>query len=379
MGVLRSCRRVRPLSLVLACVLAAFSLVGPAMAQGTQRIAAIINNDVVSLQDLESRIDLAVIFSGLSGDAETRRRLAPQVLRRIIDEKLQLQETDRLGLRIGEAEVTSAIGRLAQPNGMTTEQLTSFLGNRGIDPERLRDQIRAELSWVRLVRSRLASRVVISEQQVDLALDAESEAGEREIRLSEILLPVYDPTRLTEVENQARGLMASIREGADFAALASQVSVGEGAERGGDLGWVPLASLAGGLRSAVAALGPGQLSDPVRSPAGVHLFLVRELRQGRSISSDPDARKLAQIFFPLPGSASAQSVELTRTQANGLRARLGSCDDVVAMADQLGAPASGDLGWLRPNELPRGSGAHHRRHALAGNQRGPSARARASI
>ena len=347
-----------PLSLrstaLLLALIVLMAVVAPVRAQTNQRIAAVVNNDVISAQDLTSRIDLAVIFSGLPNDEAARRRLAPQVMRRMIDERLQLQEARDLGLVASDAEVVSAIGRLAEPNGMSADELLNFLTQRGIVPGHLRDQVQAELSWVRLVRRRLAPRVAISDQQVDLALDAESRAGEQDVLLSEILLPVYNPARQDEVIDQALELMVSIREGSDFEALASQVSVGTTADAGGDLGWVAISSLAAGLRPAVVGLQPGQLSEPVRSPAGVHLFLVRDRRAGRSIANDPQARRLAQIFFPLPANATTEAIELSRAQATALRTRLATCEDVIATAAQLGAPSSGDLGWLRPEELPPG-------------------------
>ncbi|MEZ5823838.1 MAG: peptidylprolyl isomerase [Geminicoccaceae bacterium] len=341
------------LAMFVVAVLVPSLAVSPASGQVAQRIVAVVNNDIISVQDLASRIDLAIVFSGISAnDPEARQRLAPQVLRRLIDERLQLQEATRLELLASEAEISSAIARLAEPNGLTSAQLLDNLAKSGIKAEHLRAQIRAELSWVRLIRRQVAPRAAVSDRQVELALDAEKDGGEQEVQLAEILLPVYEPMELDKALAQGRELMSAIREGADFAALARQVSIGETAETGGDLGWVAVSGLPGGLRPAVAALQPGQLSDPLPSPAGVHLFLVRDRREGRSAASDPDARKIAQIFFPLAQDAGADTVDLARAQAVALGPRLPNCDAVIDVADQLGTPGSGDLGWVHPRDLP---------------------------
>ncbi|MCB2010884.1 MAG: peptidylprolyl isomerase [Geminicoccaceae bacterium] len=340
------------LALFLLAVVIPPSVGAPAYGQGAQRIAAVVNNDIISLQDLAERVDLAIVFSGINADPAARRRLTPQVLRRLIDERLQMQEATRLSLVASDPEINSAIARLAEPNGMTSGQLLDNLSRSGVNPEHLREQVRAELSWVRLIRRRIAPRATVSDRQVDLALDAEKDGGEQEMQLSEIVLPVYDPSRLDEALAAGRELMAAVRDGADFAALARQVSVGETAEAGGDLGWVPISDVPGGLRPAVAALQPGQLSDPLPSPTGVHLFLVRDRRDGQSVASDPDARKLAQIFFPLAPQAPAESVELANAQAVALGPRLQNCDAVIDVADQLDTPGSGDLGWVHPRDIP---------------------------
>src|SRR4051812_33791987 len=83
-----------------------------ALAQNVQRIAAVVNEEIVSVFDLESRIKLLIKTSGMTDDDETRRRLQPQIIRQLIDEKLQLQEANRLNAPVSEKEVDEAIGRI---------------------------------------------------------------------------------------------------------------------------------------------------------------------------------------------------------------------------------------------------------------------------
>ncbi|MCB2055156.1 MAG: peptidylprolyl isomerase [Geminicoccaceae bacterium] len=316
------------------------------------RIAAVVNDDIVSARELAERIDMAILFSGLPADDATRRRLAPQVFRRMIDERLQMQEARRLNQVAGAEEVERAIASLGSNNDMTADQLRQAVERNGIPAARLEEQVRAELSWLKLVRRQLAPRVVVTDQQLDLALDAQAGGGQEELLLSEIILPVYDPEAEREVVAEARSLMEAIREGADFAKLAREVSVGAAADEGGDLGWVATNGITPNMRAAIDGLQPGQLSDPVRSPAGVHLYLVRDRRIGDGIAGDTDARQLSQLFFPLPSDAPQAVVAQATAQAEAVRPRLASCADVDALAEQVGAPSSGNLGWLRPDELP---------------------------
>ncbi|MEZ5835282.1 MAG: peptidylprolyl isomerase [Geminicoccaceae bacterium] len=336
----------------IAALMLPLMLIPAAYAQTGQRIAAVVNNDIISIQDLTSRVKLAILFSGLPDTADVRRRIAPQVLRRMVDDRIEMQEAARLNAVAGEGEVSAAIDRLAQSNGLTAVQLTDNLSGQGIEPEALRNQVKAELSWVKIIRQRIASRAVVSDRQVDLALDAEKADGEPELLLSEIVLPVYEPSALDQAMVDATDLRKAIREGADFTSLARTVSVGETADKGGDLGWVRLSSLPGGLRPAVARLQPGQLSEPVVSPTGVHLFLMRDRRAGTSQSGDPQSRKIAQIFFPLDDNVGEDAIEVARNQAQALRSRLNTCDDVIRIAEQMGTPGSGDLGWMNPRDLP---------------------------
>jgi peptidyl-prolyl cis-trans isomerase SurA len=102
--------------------------------------------------------------------------------------------------------------------------------------------------------------------------------GGVEVLLSEILLPVYERSQEATVLAQAQELVASLRGGADFAALASQVSSSASSDSRGDLGWVRAATLAPELREPILALRPGQVSDPIAGPNGVQIFQVRDHR-----------------------------------------------------------------------------------------------------
>lgn len=261
-------------------------LVGPSVDQplraqtGTQRIAAVINDDVITSQDLVDRINLGIATSGLPNDDPTRQRLAPQVLRGFIDEKLQLQEAERLGTDVTEAEIDQALTTIAQRNRTTGPELVRYLADRGLNPRALRDQLKAQIAWIKVVGSEVRPRIVVTQEQIDLALRRSSTGTDaRELQLAEILLPVYDRAQQATVLDDGRGLVATLRGGANFAALARQVSAAGSAENGGDLGWVPVSAIIPDLRDQIAALGVGQISDPIVSAAGVHIFQLRAQRE----------------------------------------------------------------------------------------------------
>lgn len=325
----------------------------PAQAQvrSAQRIAAVVNDDIVSMQDLRERLGLALLFSNLPRDAETQRRIAPQVLRRLIDERLQFQETRRRGITVTPAEIQGAIQNAAAANNMTPQQLRDMLSAQGISPAALERQIEAELAWLKLVRQTLAERVVVTDQQVALARDAASRSGSTEILLSEIVLPVYSPEQNAEVMADAEELRQAIRQGGDFAAIARQVSASGSGSDGGDLGWVPLDAVQASLRPTLEQLQPGQVSDPIASPAGVQLFYVRD-RRTTGAPSAPNIRRIAQLLFPVEPSAPESVVADVLAEVRQVTGEIEDCSDIERLARQLALPGSGDLGWMRPVDLP---------------------------
>ncbi len=274
------------LRLIAALVFALSGVVGShgpithAWAQtGPQRIAAVVNDDVITSQDLIDRLALTLATSGLPNDVATQQRLAPQVLRGFIDEKLQLQEANRLGLSVSDAEVDAAIDNIAQRNKTTRTDLIRYLTDHRLSPQSYRDQLRAQISWIKVVGRELRPRIVVTQEQVDLAMKRNANAtADTELMLSEIMLPVYDRSQEASVLNDAQGLVQSLRSGADFAGLARQVSAAASAENGGDLGWVREAAIIPDLRAQIGALKVGEISDPLVSAAGVHIFQLRDRR-----------------------------------------------------------------------------------------------------
>ncbi len=348
---------VRSRNLLVLFMLAGllWTLAGPpsatAQAPSASRIAAVVNDDIISTTDLRDRLRLAILFSGLPSDVETQRRIAPQVLRRVIDERLQLQEARRRGVAVQRQEVMGAFQNAAAANNMTVDQLRGFLAEQGIAPRTLEQQIEAELAWLRVVQRQFADRVVVTDQQVDLALDAAASTGQVEVLLSEIVLPIYDPADTDLVLAEARDLRQTIAEGGDFAAIARQVSASGSRNEGGDLGWVPINAVQASLRPVLADLEPGEVSEPVTTPSGVQLFYARDRRTaGQNVPTD--LRRIAQLLFPLDPEAPETTVESTLAEAREASGEIAECRDMERIARQRALPASGDLGWLRATDLP---------------------------
>lgn len=346
-------RSILAILLLLAGLMATVPGPLPAVAQtaAASRIAAVVNDDIISTQDLRERLRLALLLAGLPGDADTQRRLAPQVLQRVIDERLQLQEARRRGIELPPQELRGAMQSTAAANNMTLDQLAAFLGEQGIDPRALEQQIGAELTWLRFVQQEFADRVVVTDQQIDLAYATAAQGGQTEVLLSEILLPIYDPAETNQVVADAEELRETIREGAEFAAVARQVSASGSRNDGGDLGWVPINAVQTSLQPVLSAIEPGQISDPVTTPSGVQLFYVRD-RRVAGPQAAPDLRQIAQLLFPVGSDASNAEVETVLAVARDAAAGIVDCRDMERVARQQALPGSGDMGWLRPNEMP---------------------------
>ncbi len=286
-------RRCRHAFALAALFLALAAPAGPAHSQDSLRAAAVVNDDMISLLDLSMRIRLAILGAGVKDTAETRSRIAQQVLRRLIDERLQLQEADRLDISVSDREVQEAIASLAEQNKMSREDFLDLLRKRSILPSSLADQIRAQLAWQSVVRQRWNPRVKVSPEEVDEIVERISGDGNEQLRrLAEISLTVETAQQESQVSANADRLVEQARAGANFAGLARQFSRSATANLGGDLGWVRDGELPEELRGVVTTMKPGEISSPIRTVSGFTILLLREEKQ--STSADIDREKITE-------------------------------------------------------------------------------------
>ena len=338
--------------LLLASALFTGPAAVPARGQDTLSAVAVVNDEVISMLDLSMRTRLAALASGITPSPETQRRMHRQVLRRLIDERLQIQEAERIGITIPQDEVDEAIEFISRGNGMSGDQFLAMLSQNSILPTALTGRVRAELAWRHVARIRLRPTIVIGDEEGDEVIARiEANRGQPELRLSEIFLEVDNALVEEDVWQSAMRLIDQVRAGAKFAALARQFSQSATAPDGGELGWIQQSQLSDELAAAVAGKRPGQMIGPVRTISGFYILLLHELREVAPLAGSVH---LKQIIFDLPAGAGTDQIEATKARAAEVRGQVRSCADADRVAAEVGAPGSGDLGTMKLQDLPAG-------------------------
>src|SRR6185312_12250582 len=321
--------------------------------QSQTTIAAVVNDEVISVFDLTSRIRIVMISSNIPDTPENRQKIGKQVLKQLIDEKLELQEAKKKSVTATDAEIQTAVSLIEKQNNMRPGQLNEFLKSKGIDRGSLVDQITASIVWGKLVRRLAAATTEISDEEIDEATKrAKEHANEPEARVAEIFLAVDTPAQDAEVRATADRLIDQMHKGARFSAVAQQFSKSATAAVGGDLGWIRPDQLAPELAKAVANLKPGELSPPIRTGAGYYLMLVLDRRTGTSGSgSEQDTvYDVVQVVFPLPAPASDAQKRTAVAGVEGIRNSAKTCADFLRLGKEK-VPQYSSEGHLRANQI----------------------------
>ena len=315
------------------------------------RIAAVVNDDVISVFDVASRMRLVMISSNIPDTPETRQRIGPQVLRSLIDEKLQLQEAKRQSVTATDGEINNGLAQIEKQNNMKSGQLTDFIKARGIDRAALLDQLTAGIVWAKLVRRLAAQSTEISDEEIDEAVKrAKEHASEPQSRVAEIFLAVDNPAQDDEMRVLAERLTQQMRKGARFSAVAQQFSKSATAAVGGDIGWVRPDLLPAELGKAVSALRPGELSAPIRVGGGYYLMLVVDRRTGNTGGEQEAVFDIVQVVFPLPAQPSEATRRAAISEATSVRAAAKDCPSLLKIGKEK-APKLSSEGKLRAGSI----------------------------
>lgn len=269
---------------VLAMVLALMAATGTARAAGSDGIAAVVNDQPISMSEVAERMKLLIISSGMKESPEVYEKMRPQVINILIDETIRLQETDAQKVAVEENAIDAAFADVAKQNNMEPAQFSEILKRSRVSEKSLRQQLKSQIAWNRLVEQKLMSEVEVSEFDVD-AMEQQLKAniGKTEYLAAEIFLPVDTPADEPDVRALAERLVSQLKAGGvRFSALAGQFSQAAGASRGGDMGWVQEGQLPPELDGALRSLQKGEITAPVRTMTGYHILLLRDQRQAMS-------------------------------------------------------------------------------------------------
>jgi peptidyl-prolyl cis-trans isomerase SurA len=265
------------------------------------RVVAVVNGDVIMMSELQENI---IIYRREAKAGPQDAELERFVLDRLVDHRLQVQEARREKIEITEEELRGVLDDFVRRNGGDREKLEAQLRVQGVTWDALRREMRDQLLARRVRSRRVVRRAAVTEAEVDRYL-AENrdkfEAGLR-YRARHIAVTVDAPNVPAAWERakaEVDAIVAALAGGADFTELARTRGKDPAA---GDLGWLARGELDAAFEAPLLRLATGQVTAPIRSGAGYHLFKLEEreemtparLAEARQQVRDLLAQKKAQ-------------------------------------------------------------------------------------
>jgi peptidyl-prolyl cis-trans isomerase SurA len=327
------------------------ALAGACQAQET-RIAAVVNNDIVTADDVNARLMLLLRSSGIPDTPQNRQQLQNRVVQQLIDEKLEMQEAKRFKVVADKTEVEKALASIEARNNMPKGGLDQYLKAAGVPRYTLVDQVTASIIWNKVVDGRYSSDVSVSDAEVnDQIARIKADMGKPQSHVAEIFLAIDNPTQEPEVKALADKLIQQIRAGAQFPAVAQQFSQSPSAATGGDIGWVTPNQFGPPLDEAISKMKPGEMSYPIRTPAGYYILYLVDRRTPGQTSVDDTLLSLVEVILPVAANAPAAQQQKVMAQAQSISDRAKSCDDMAQIAREQAPQTSTQSPNVRAGDL----------------------------
>jgi peptidyl-prolyl cis-trans isomerase SurA len=241
--------------------------------QDIQAIAVIVNDEVISRYDVNQRVRLILVTSGIPATEENVKRIEEQAIKALIDEKIQIQEAIKLEVPDSPDEINLMLDNIARGNQTTAEGILDSITSQGVNSETLFSQIKSELLWNKIVRGRFGSYINISDEEVNIIYDRTIQnINNSQYDISEIFIGFEDESEEKEAKELTERLTEQLKNEIAFEPVAQQFSQAPSSGQGGFIGWVSEGQLDPDIISNIKNLEIGSVSNPIKTVNGYYII-----------------------------------------------------------------------------------------------------------
>jgi peptidyl-prolyl cis-trans isomerase SurA len=342
---------------LLGCCLAAALLITGTVRAETEmldQVVAIVDDDVVMASELRQRLtQVRETLESRGVELPPEDVLIRETLDRLILESIQLQKGQRVGVRISDSQLNTAMQRVAAQNGLSLDQFRAAIEQQGQSYQAMREQIRREMIIQRVQAGNVNQRIEISEQEADnfLATEEGQKLTQPEYQILHALLavsPAAPEDDAARAKAYAEKVLAQIRGGTPFEQAVS--APGPYAFSGGSLGWRKLDDLPSLFSDVAPGLAKGE-TELVRSDSGFHLINMADRRGGEDMLVSQ-----TRVRHILIKPSEIMTDDQAKALVTELKGRIEGGEDFAALAreysEDIGsAQEGGDLGWTSPGQM----------------------------
>src|SRR4030042_1140476 len=273
---------------------------GSVQAEATNRIVAIVNNEIITFHELEKAGRIFKLSEMEKGKQEETQK---QILFQLIDQKLVDNQIKRLGVQISSEEVDKAVARIKEDQKLnSSEDFSAVLNREGLSEAEFRNKIKEQILRFRLISREIGSKIIIPEDRIrEYYQNHQIQFRKIEgVHLAHIFLPLSNDTPSEEIEKQkkqAEEVWERLRKGEDFAELARKFSKDPSAAQGGDMGMFVFEEIDPLLRGEISKLKPGEFSSVLQTPTGWQIVKLVKFQGSKELSFDEVKGQIQEQLF----------------------------------------------------------------------------------
>lgn len=278
---------------IIACLLILMLTASQAAGVITDRIIAVVNDEIVTQHELDTSI--APFLKNIEKSrpqenpgkvmAEARRTM----LENMIFETLLRQDARRLGITVRDEEIMSTIKDNLKRKNIQMDDFMEVLAKEGMPFEKYKDGMKSELIKSKIIQREIRPTIAISKEEIGSYYREHRQEyeGKERVRLQQILFVVPEnssPETKGQIRENANNILKRLKNGESFEMLAGQYSQGPAAKEGGDVGFVEKGVIFPAVDAVAFRLKVGEISEVIESPLGFHIIKIADKKGGSSTS-----------------------------------------------------------------------------------------------
>ena len=295
---------LRVLTGLCAAVLAAPSAwVGAQQNQVIDRIVAVVNNDIITLYDLNRAFkpyEANIKALGYPPDKEraTLFQVRSDILNQLIDSRLTDQKIKRDQISVSQNEIDIVTERIKEARSITDEQLREGLAAQGLTMEEYRKELESQILRTKLVNREVKSKIVITQEDIQSYFDSHAEeyASDRKYYLWNLFIKASGPEK-TEAFRLMSDTERKLKQGSSFESLVKELNEAGSPVKGTDLGLYRREELSEELREVVAKLKAGEFSGVLDTNFGYQIIYVQKIQSTAATAFETAQAEIQQKLY----------------------------------------------------------------------------------
>jgi len=280
--------------IALAAVLITLMLVGTGVAEVVDRIVAEVNNEIVTLSELENMAKGVETQAGVKPKGQDAKKMQREMLEALIDRKLARAEAKRRGIVVSDKEIAAALTQFKQRNNIPDDEtFAKGLAQAGLSVKEFKQQLEDQMTQERLMVVVVGTKASVNDTEVRRLYDQQSKRGGTQLHIITLRMP-FPPgateAQKEETKRQAEAILAGVKRGESLAEAAGQFSL-----KSSDVGFVAQSDLDPRLAEYIDKLKLKEVA-PILTQEGIQLMQVMGRRSGEALSFEEVAPQIRRIL-----------------------------------------------------------------------------------
>ncbi len=256
------------------------------------KIAAVVNNEIISSQDIKNRLNLFLMTTQIPFNPQTQNMIYSRVLNNAIEEKIKLQAASKEDIKISPQELAQAIKDFEKSNNISAGNLKNILKQNNVTMSTFENQMKSDMAWIRLVKRKMFMDSKVTQKELETAMEeAKKDLSTPKYFVSEIYISKKDAKDLSV-------LVDNLRQDPRFELYAMQFSQSATAANGGRLGWLNRGRFPEPIEQTLQKMHEGEISDPILYGDGYYIVRLDKTfdpkTDNASLPSSEEMRKFLE-------------------------------------------------------------------------------------